>query len=219
MGRRIRAQHRIHKKWIIWKSFLLFSSTEVNTSCIWNQSSRKSSQPNYRPCNEPPAGSQPRWIFMKWPRCARGHTRSRTRLLQMTELLECKSNPQKMMKDWGNKRKHTFVRLSLWGLWHTDITQPFTLIPTNMTQFITSTLTLTWTHTHISSLTTLPVFLLLQLSDPDRYICQLFILSSSAQPAELRTKTMSSPTQAHACDNDGQVSTHANADRRLSSPP
>lgn len=37
-------------------------------SVIWSR--RKSSQPNYRPCNEPPAVRSCRWMFMKWARNA-----------------------------------------------------------------------------------------------------------------------------------------------------
>lgn len=143
----MKVQYRIHKNWIIRKSFPLFGSTEVDMICMWNQSSRESSQPNYRPCNEPPAGSLPRRMFMKWLRCACAHPCSCTRLLQMTEILRMQIKFTKSDEILENKCKHTFVLLALWGLWHTDIPQLLTLTPTITTKTLSLTLTLTLTLT------------------------------------------------------------------------
>lgn len=174
------------------------------------------------------------------------HTRSHTHLLQMTELLECKLNAQKLMKCWKtNINAHLYFCLcedfdvQIWR--HSPAPYPGANHPNqilnlklvfNLNLKRNSGLTLSWNrvlelsfeaklfsfwksnahphtpmHIHllgwslgkIPTLTTLPIFLFPQISDPDRF-WELFIPSSwtlSAQLAEPSTKTMSNYTRAH----------------------
>lgn len=140
------------------------------------------------------------------------HTRSHTHLLQMTDVLECKSNTQKLMKCWKtNTNTHLYFCLcggfDVQTCRHSPAPYPGANHPKQILNLIlilnlnlktNSGLTLSWnrvlessfeaktvlilkvkctpTHIHllgwslgkIPTLTTLPIFLPSQLSDPDR---------------------------------------------------
>lgn len=61
-------QHIIY--WIRIIKKILVSMLHWNQYVSVIRSRRKSSQPNYMPCNEPPALRLCRWMFMKWARNA-----------------------------------------------------------------------------------------------------------------------------------------------------